>query len=84
MNPPPSEQQEDSEKQYEFVLYDPQEACNDAAKKDIITSGTDGVVAGLPLYPSKLCGIPGRRGHLVPGSSLPWRVNKQSQVLLQE
>jgi hypothetical protein len=78
MNPPPSEQQEDSGKQYDFVLYDPQVARNDAAEKDIITSGTDGVVAGLPPYPSKLYGIPGRRGHLVPGSSRPWRVNKQS------
>jgi hypothetical protein len=76
MNPPPSEQQEDFGKQYDFVLYDPQEACNDAAE-DTIPSGTDGVVTGLPSYPGKLRGIPGRRGHLVPGSSRPWRVKKQ-------
>jgi hypothetical protein len=78
MNPTSTEQQDDSEKQYDFVMYDPQEACNDAAEKDIITSGTDGVVAGPPPYPNKSSGIPGRRGHLVPGSSRPWRVNKQS------
>jgi hypothetical protein len=76
MNPTSAEQQ-DSEQQYDFVLYDPQEACNDAAGKDIITSGTDGMVAGPPPYPNKSSGIPGRRGHLVPGSSRPWRVKKE-------
>jgi hypothetical protein len=78
VNPTSAEQQEDSGKQYDFVLYDPQEACNDAAEKDIISNGTDGMVVDPPPYPSKSSGIPGRRGHLVPGSSRPWRVNKES------
>ena len=78
MNPPSTEQQEGPEQQYDFVPYDPQEAYRDATDKDIITSGTDGMVAGPSPYPTKSSGIPGRRGHLVPGSSRPWRVNKQS------
>jgi hypothetical protein len=78
MNPSSDKQQEGSERQYDFVLYDPQEAYRDATDKDIITSGTDGMVAGPPAYPTKSCGIPGRPGYLVPGSSRPWRVSKQS------
>jgi hypothetical protein len=67
-----------AEQQYDFVPYDPQEAYRDATDKDNITSGTDGMVVGSSPYPTKSRGIPGRRGHLVPGSSRPWRVNKQS------
>jgi hypothetical protein len=78
MDPPSAEQREGSEQQYDFVPYDPQEAYRDATEKDNITSGTDGMVAGPSPYQTKSRGIPGRRGHLVPGSSRPWRVNKQS------
>jgi len=78
MNPPSSQQQESSTQQYDFVLCDPQSAYRDAADKDVITVGTDVMAVGPPPYPSKPSGIPGRRGHLVPGSSRPWRVNEQS------
>jgi hypothetical protein len=78
MNPPSNQPQESSGKQYDFVLFDPQRVYRDAADKDVITIGTDVIAAGPPPYPIKSSGIPGRRGHLVPGSSRPWRVNEQS------
>ena len=86
MNPPSNQQQESSGKQpeYDFVLCqcDPQSVYHDAADKDVITIGADVMAAGPLLYPSKSSGIPGRRGHLVPGSSRPWRVNEQSEIPL--
>jgi hypothetical protein len=85
LNPPSNDsdqQQESPGKQYDFVLCDPQSIYPDAAGNDVITIETDIIAADLPQYASKSYGIPGRRGHLVPGSSRPWRVNEQFKILL--
>ena len=73
-----AEKQEGPEKTYDFVICDLQNDHYDSASQDIITLGTDKVVADKQQYPSNPCGIPGRPARLVPGSSRPWRVNKQS------
>ena len=78
MNPPSNQQEENSGKQYDIVPCDPQSVNRDSADEDVITVGMVVMAEGPLLYPCKSSGIPGRRGHLVPGSSRPWRVNEQS------
>ncbi|KAI0299482.1 hypothetical protein BC826DRAFT_966938 [Russula brevipes] len=78
MDPSSADQQEGSGQQYNFIQFTPSSAHHDAAGQDTITIGTDGMAANTPPYPTKTSGIPGRRGHLVPGSSRPWRVNERT------
>jgi hypothetical protein len=77
MSKPLAQKQEGPEKIYDFIICDLQNDHYDLANQDVITLGTDNVVADPQQYPSNPCGIPGRPARLVPGSSRPWRVKKQ-------
>jgi hypothetical protein len=77
MNQPSAKQQESSGKQYDFVLCFPQNDYHGAADKDVMTVGTENMAANPQPHPSQPYGIPGRRGHLVPGSNQPWRVDNR-------
>lgn len=78
MNKPEAEKQDDTEKTYDFVIFDLQNDDYDFANQDTMNISAGNVAVDQQPYPSQSGGIPGRRPRLVPGSSGPWRVNEQA------